>query len=51
MDLPADGVVWHYPMTNFLQWVNNTTWQSEWAKYGVVGTASAPARPITRRVT
>lgn len=55
MDLPANGVVWEYPMTDFLQWVNSATWQSEWAKYGVAGAggapAPAPARPITRRVT
>jgi hypothetical protein len=54
MDLPADGVAWHYGMTNFLEWINNITWTSEWAKYGVVDAAGAPVaappRPITRRV-
>ena len=62
MDLPvgsgppwADGVAWQYPMTDFLEWANSITWQSEWAKYGVLGPGGAatpaPARPLTRRVT
>jgi N-acetylmuramoyl-L-alanine amidase len=33
-DLPADGMAWQYPMTAFLKWVNETTWASEWPKYG-----------------
>jgi hypothetical protein len=49
MNLPEDDMAWHYPMTNFLQWVNHTTWLSEWAKYGAAGTA--PERPLPRRVT
>jgi hypothetical protein len=51
-DLPTDGAVYSYPVTDFLDWINNITWQSEWRKYEVVdatGTAVAtPARPRTR---
>ena len=48
-DLPADGMAWHYNMTDFLAWINGVTWTSEWQKYNVGG--AAPARPITRLVT
>ncbi|HEX9359344.1 MAG TPA: hypothetical protein VF933_36725 [Streptosporangiaceae bacterium] len=55
MDLPPNGVAWHYGLTEFLEWLNARTWTSEWQKYGVVGAdgapAPAPARPISRRVT
>jgi hypothetical protein len=55
MNLPANGIAWHYTMTNFLEWINQITWSSEWQKYGVIDAAGAPApvpaRPITRRVT
>jgi hypothetical protein len=62
MDLPlpsgppwVGNAVWQYPMTDFLDWANTNTWQSEWTKYGVAGQggapAPAPARPLTRRVT
>jgi hypothetical protein len=53
MDLPADGMAWHYPMTEFLEWVNHITWASEWAKYEVVaegGGPAVPTRPLTRLV-
>jgi hypothetical protein len=54
MDLPANGVAWHYPMVDFLSWINGITWTSEWEKYNVVaaggGPAPAPARPISRIV-
>lgn len=54
MDLPSDGVVWHYLLTDFLEWVNHITWASEWEKYGVIDVAgahvAAPPRPITRIV-
>lgn len=54
MDLPVIPLVWHYRMTDFLEWINNITWASEWEKYGVVDAAgaavAAPARPITRVV-
>jgi hypothetical protein len=48
-DLPANGMVWQYPMTSFLAWVNGVTWASEWQKYGASG--PLPPRPITRIVT
>ena len=48
-NLPADGMVWHYGMTDFLRWINGVTWASEWQKYGAAG--PAPNRPITRIVT
>jgi hypothetical protein len=51
-DLPTDGNVWNYTLTNFLQWVNGVTWASEWPKYHVVDTsgvlAPLPQRPMTR---
>jgi hypothetical protein len=54
-DLPANGMVWRYPMTEFLSWINGVTWASEWRKYGVTnqgGTpAPAPQRPISRIVS
>lgn len=53
-DLPANGMAWHYPMTDFLGWINAITWASEWEKYGVTvdgAPAPAPARPQTRMVT
>ena len=54
MDLPPDGVAWHYQMTDFLEWINSITWASEWEKYGVFaaggGPVAAPPRPISRRV-
>ena len=51
-DLPANGMVWQYRMTDFLAWINGITWASEWEKYGVTvgGAAPAPPRPITRIV-
>jgi hypothetical protein len=48
-DLPANGMAWHYPMTDFLTWINNITWASEWPKYGAAG--AQPLRPQTRIVT
>jgi hypothetical protein len=50
-DLPADGMAWHYELTDFLAWMNAITWASEWEKYGVPGGVARPARPITRIVT
>jgi hypothetical protein len=53
-DLPANGMSWHYRLTDFLAWINAITWASEWEKYGVTAggaPAPAPARPITRIVT
>jgi hypothetical protein len=41
--------------TDFLKWINDITWASAWAKYGVLDAngqpAAAPPRPITRRVS
>ena len=48
MNLPTVGLVWHYPMINFLEWINGIIWASEWQKYGT-GLAT-PTRPISRRV-
>ena len=50
--LPADGVVYSYKLTDFLDWMNRITWLSEWRKYEVVDSAGtpvpAPVRPRTR---
>lgn len=52
-DLPANGMVWQYTLRDFLTWVNNVTWASEWQKYDVTapggGPAPVPARPVGRR--
>lgn len=53
-DLPVNGMVWHYLLTDFLAWINAITWASEWEKYLVTAggaPAPAPPRPITRIVT
>lgn len=49
--LPFDGVVYHYDVVEFLAWINNITWNSEWLKYGIVDPVhvGAPARPKTRK--
>ncbi len=52
-DLPADGLVWHYPLLSFLPWINDITWTSEWDKYGVVdaaGRVGRPLKPKSRRI-
>ena len=50
--LPADGLVYSYPVTGFLDWLNQITWSSEWRKYEVVdatgNAVAAPNRPKTR---
>jgi hypothetical protein len=49
---PGNGVVYSYPVTAFLDWINQITWKSEWPKYEVVDAAGAsvatPERPRTR---
>jgi len=51
-DLPATGSIWRYQLADFLTWVNNTTWASEWQKYDVTAAggvpAPLPARPARR---
>jgi hypothetical protein len=51
--LPADGVLWRYPMLPFLKWINDVTWASEWPKYRVTNASgnpvSRPAKPRPRR--
>ena len=53
-NLPADGLVWHYPLLSFLPWINGITWTSEWDKYKVVNNAGArvdrPLTPTRRRI-
>jgi hypothetical protein len=50
--LPADGLVYSYNLTDFLDWINRITWLSEWRKYEVVDATGAPVpapvRPRTR---
>jgi hypothetical protein len=50
--LPKDGLVYSYPLTGFLDWLNQITWSSEWRKHEVVDATgnpvAAPARPKTR---
>jgi hypothetical protein len=50
--LPADGVVHHYSPIEFMQWINDVTWSSEWPKYKVTGGAppAAVARPAAPRL-
>ncbi len=60
--LPADGKVWQYKIVSadssiqeFLEWINDVTWTSEWPKFGVLEANGAatprPVRPLTRLVT
>lgn len=45
--LPLDGFVYHYAPIDFMQWLNDLTWSSEWPKYKVMTTATPPA-PVAR---
>ena len=49
--LPPNGRVYHYQPLDFMQWLNDLTWSSEWPKYRITsGTPAAPAaRPTTPR--
>ncbi len=49
--LPKDGIIFHYKPSDFLQWINDKTWSSEWPKHKVVsGTPpTAVARPASPR--
>jgi hypothetical protein len=50
--LPRDGRVHHYEPLEFIQWINDVTWTSEWPKYRVVNNAQPPvavARPALPR--
>ena len=48
-ELPANGVVWHYDMVDFLGWINGVTWASEWQKYGIFElNPDGPPRPKPR---
>ena len=44
--LPQDGRVYHYEPIDFMQWLNDLTWSSEWPKYRV--TAGAPPASVAR---
>jgi len=47
--LPANGVVWHYRLHDFMRWVNRTNWRSEWLKYKVtVGDVRMPPPDVPR---
>jgi hypothetical protein len=52
--LPVHATVWHYQPLDFLRWLNDITWRSEWPKYNVMDAQNAPqprpSRPRTRRV-
>ncbi len=51
--LPIDATVYHYAPLDFVRWLNNVTWVSEWSKYRVKdGGANAvrPDRPPVRRL-
>lgn len=55
-ELPGSGTAYQYPLTAFLNWVNTTTWNSEWSKYGATDPNThlplpAPARPNSRLVS
>jgi hypothetical protein len=45
-DLPADGVVQQYQVVEFLLWINDITWASEWPKYLLAG--DRPGEPVSR---
>ena len=45
-NVPLDGIVWQYPLTAMLKWINDITWASEWRKFDA--TATTPARPVPR---
>ncbi len=52
--LPRDGIVFHYKPSDFLQWINDKTWSSEWPKYKVVSgtpptSVARPTAPRSRR--
>ena len=47
--LPLDGRVYHYPPIDFVQWLNDVTWSSEWPKYRV--TDATPPAPVARPAT
>ena len=51
--LPLSGRVYHYPPLDFLRWINDVTWTSEWPKYQIKNGATLaprPAKPRPRRV-
>jgi hypothetical protein len=52
--LPLSGIVHHYDPLDFIRWINDVTWTSEWPKYRMVTAAGddlpRPARPRRRRV-
>jgi hypothetical protein len=52
--LPMDGRVFHYQAFDFMAWLNDLTWRSEWPKFKQVDSAGsplpAPAQPRSRRV-
>ena len=46
--LNANGVVVHYELTSFMDWLNLRTWHHEWPKYRAVDPAGIPAAPRPR---
>jgi hypothetical protein len=46
--LPTDGVVVHYELKSFMNWINVRTWHSEWPKYRATDPAGVPATPRPR---
>jgi hypothetical protein len=53
--LPADARVYHYRPLDFVRWINDVTWASEWSKYRVKDASGnalpRPNKPRSRRVT
>jgi hypothetical protein len=47
--LPSNGQAWHYSLTSFLEWVNTTTWNSEWPKYGALDPVTHAPVPTSPR--
>ena len=43
--LPWDGIVWHYRLYDFMRWLNQITWRSEWLKYDITDGAGNPLEP------
>jgi hypothetical protein len=40
--LPRGGNVFHYSPLDFMEWINDVTWTSEWPKYRLAGPRPAP---------
>lgn len=44
--LDPAGWVWHYRPHDFMRWINQATWRSEWPKYRLQDTSVTPHVPL-----